>query len=149
MNYLYQKSKENFLKITICDENKAVFNSIIRKIKQIPNIDILDIEHMSRKNISQGSENVELNYFYTEVSAQNVDKWEAIKYILERENIKAEEVIAIGDNINDKEMLQNSGLGIAMKGSAPSVIEVANMVTEETNDLDGVEKVLRRLILSD
>ena len=144
--YIKNSEKDDYLKITICDEDRMIFNSIIKMLKQIKNVDVLDIEHMSRKNITQGTETIELNYSYTEVSATNVDKWEAIKYILEQENIKEEEVIAIGDNINDKRMIEKSGLGIALKGSTPIVTGIANIVTEETNDSDGVAKVLKRII---
>ena len=144
--YIQNTERDDFLKITICDEDKMIFNSIIRKIKQVKGIDVLDVEHMSRKNITQGTENIKISYCYTEVSAQNVDKWEAIKYILEQENIEAEEVIAIGDNINDKKMIQNAGIGIAMKESTPVITEIANIITEETNDADGVAKTLRSII---
>ena len=115
-------------------------------LKQIKGIDVLDVEHMSRKNITQGTELVEISYSYTEVSAQNVDKWEAIQFILDNEGISKEEVIAIGDNINDKKMIENAGLGIAMKGSTPIIIDIADMVTEETNNYDGVAKILNNLI---
>lgn len=146
--YVKNSDREDYLKITICDEDKTIFNSIIRRLKQIKGIDVLEVEHMSRKNITQGTENVELNYSYTEVSAQNVDKWEAIKYILTQENIDEKEIIAIGDNINDKKMIKNAGLGIAMKGSSPAVIEIADKVTEETNDFDGVAKILQKILLN-
>ena len=145
--YVQNSEREDYLKITICDEDKMIFNSIIRMIKQIKGIDVLDVEHMSRKNISQGTEIVELSYAYTEVSAQNVDKWEAIKYILEQEQISEEQVITIGDNINDKKMIENAGLGIAMKGSTPVVTEIANIITEETNNSDGVAKTLQKLLI--
>lgn len=145
--YIEKSDREDFLKITICDEDRMIFNSIIKKIKQIKDVDVLDVEHMSRKNIMQGTEKIELNYSYTEVSAENVDKWEAIKYILEKENISEEEVIAIGDNINDKKMIEKSGLGIAMKESSQIITEIADVVTEENNDADGVAKVLKRIII--
>ena len=103
--YIEKTERDDFLKITICDENKIVFNSIIRRIKQIDGIEVLDIEHMSKKNIVQWTEIVELNYSYTEVSAQHVDKWDAIQFILGKEDLQKEEVIAIGDNINDKKMI--------------------------------------------
>ena len=144
--YIQNSDREDFLKMTICDEDKMIFNSIIRRLKQIKEVDVLDVEHMSRKNITKGTETIEINYSYTEVSAKNVDKWEAIKYILERENIAKEEVIAIGDNINDKKMIENSGLGIVMKGSTPVVTEIADIVTEESNDSDGVAKALKKVI---
>jgi len=145
--YIRNSEKQDFLKITICDEDRTIFNSIIRRLKQIKGIDVLDIEHMSRKNIIQGTETVELSYSYTEVSAQNVDKWEAIKYILDREQISREEIIAIGDNINDKKMIENAGLGIAMKGSTPIVTDIANIVTDENNNSDGVAKVLKKYLI--
>ena len=40
---------------------------------------------------------------------------------------KPEEVVAIGDNVNDKEMLENAGLGIAMGNSAPYIKEIADL----------------------
>lgn len=144
--YIEKSNREDFLKITICDEDKTIFNSIIRKMKQIKGVEVLDVEHMSRKNIMQGTETVELSYSYTEVSAQNVDKWEAIKFILEKEQIQKEEVIAIGDNINDKKMIENAGIGIVMKGSSAVVTEIANIVTEETNNSDGVAKILQKIL---
>lgn len=144
--YVQNLENENFLKITICDENKLIFNSIIRRIKQIKEIDVLDVEHMSRKMIMQGTERVEVSYSYTEVSAQNVDKWEAIKYILEQNELSRDEVIAIGDNINDKKMIENSGLGIAMKDSSPVVTEVAKLITEESNNANGVADILNKIL---
>ena len=145
--YVLNSKRDDYLKITICDEDRMIFNSIIRKIKQIKEIDVLDIEHMSRKNIVQGTETIELNYSYTEVSAKNVDKWEAINYIMKQENIHKDHVIAIGDNINDKKMIENAGLGIAMAGSTPVVTEIANIVTSENNNQDGVAKELKKIIL--
>lgn len=146
--YVQNSERDDYLKITICDENKMIFNSIIRRIKQVKDVDVLEVEHMSKKSIMQGTEIIELSYSYTEVSAQNVDKWEAIKYILERESIQTEEVIAIGDNINDKKMIENAGLGIAMKDSTPAVTQTANIITDETNNSDGVAKALKRIILN-
>lgn len=112
---------EKFLKITICDSNKSIFNSIIKKLRQIEGIEVLDVSHMSRKVIKQGTEEVPIEYYYTEISMENVDKWDAIEYLIEKLNIKKEEVIAIGDNINDKKMIENAGVGITMKGSTPIV----------------------------
>lgn len=146
-DYVLNSKRDDYLKITICDEDRMIFNSIIRKIKQIKEIDVLDIEHMSRKNITQGTETIELNYSYTEVSAKNVDKWEAINYIMKQENIHKDHVIAIGDNINDKKMIENAGLGIAMVGSTPAVTEIANIVTAKNNNEDGVAKELKKIIL--
>ena len=68
---------------------------LIRKLKTISDIDILDVSHMSRKVIKQGTEDVNIEYFYTEISLKEVDKWTAIEYLINKLNIKKEEVIAI------------------------------------------------------
>ena len=141
--YVKNMQEEKFLKITICDENRSVFSSIIRKLKEIKGIDVLDVSHMSRKTIKQGSEDIPIEYYYTEISLENVDKWDAILYLIEKLNLDKAEVMSIGDNINDKKMIENAGLGIAMQGSTPIVTEVANYTTD-TNNNDGVAKALEK-----
>lgn len=139
--YVKDMKEENFLKMTICDDNKFIFNSIIKKIKNIQGIDILEVSHMSRKTIKQGTEEVPVEYYYTEITAENVDKWTALEFLLSKINIKKEELIAIGDNINDEQMIEHAGLGVAMKGSTPVITKKAQIIAE-TNDDDGVAKIL-------
>ena len=146
--YIKNLKEEKFLKVTICDENKFIFNAIGKKLKELSGIEILDVLHMSRKLIKQGTQDIVIEYFYTEISLENVDKWIAIQEILKLEKIEKDEVITIGDNINDLKMLKNAGLGIAMKGSAPKVIENANYVTQGNNE-EGVANALEKYILKD
>ena len=143
--YEYIKNSENekFLKITVCDETKSVFNSIIRKLRTVDDIDVLDVLHMSRKMIKQGTEDVQIEYYYTEISLKDVDKWNAIEYLAEKMNISKDEIIAIGDNINDKEMIENAKVGIAMGQSTPVITEIADFVTTNNNE-DGVAKALEK-----
>ena len=146
-SYIENLSDAKFLKITICDESKSVFQSILKKVSKVNNIDILDVSHMSRKLIKQGTEEILIEYFYTEISLKDVDKWEAIKFLINKLNIDKSEVIAIGDNINDKRMIKEAGLGIAMKESSPDVIEIADYITDRNNE-EGVANAINRFILS-
>ena len=143
--YVKKLKDDKFLKLTICDDNQTVFQSIIRKLRQINGIDVLDVSHMSRKTIKQGTEEFAIEYYYTEITTKNVDKWEAIEYLINKLEIKREEVIAIGDNMNDKKMIQEAGLGVVMGGSTPLVTEIADFVTS-TNQEDGVAKALEKFI---
>ena len=54
--YIQQKDDINILKMTICDNSKIIFGGIVKTIKTIPKIDVLEIEHMSRKIIKDGTE---------------------------------------------------------------------------------------------
>ena len=141
-----ENRNEKILKIMICDGSKTIFNSIMKKIREITDIEILDVSHMSRKIIKQGTEEIALEYFYTEISAKDVDKWNALEKLIELMNITKEEVVTIGDNANDIKMLKNAGLGVAMGESAPYVKECADEVTT-SNDNDGVAVILEKMFL--
>ena len=144
-NYIMEKD-EKILKITICDSDKVVFDSIMRKLKEIKDLEILDVSHMSRKMIRQGTEEVPIEYFYTEISAKDVDKWNAIEVLANKMNITKDQIIAIGDNINDKKMIENAGMGVAIEGSTPKITEIANYITTG-NDNEGVANALKKLVL--
>ena len=141
--YVKNMQEDKFLKITICDENKSVFNSILRKIKDISGIEVLDVSHMSRKIIRQGTEEIPIEYYYTEISQADVDKWNAIQFLIDKLNIKKEEEIYIVDNINDKKMIENAFLGINIEGRTPVVTEVADDIAP-SNNKDGVAKILQK-----
>lgn len=141
--YIKESKEEKFIKISICDDSKTVFNSIIKKVKMIDNIEVLDVSHISRKVIKQGTEEIPIEYYYTEISEKDVDKWYAIEYLIKKLNINKDEVIAIGDNINDKKMIENAGLGIVMEKSTPVVTKIAKYITT-TNNEEGVAKALEK-----
>ena len=141
--YIQKMKEERFLKITICDDSKTVFQSIIRKLEKVKDIEILDVSHMSRKVIEQGTESIPIEYYYTEISSKDVDKWYAIEFLMQKLNLKKEEIVAIGDNVNDKKMIQEAGLGIAMGQSMPQLKELADYVTS-SNTEEGVANALER-----
>lgn len=144
--YEYAENNDiNILKIIICDDSKIIFNNIIQKLKKISGIEVLDVEHMSKKNIRIGTEEIEVEYYYTEISSKNVDKWNAIDYLIDILNINKKEVICIGDNINDKKMVENAGVGVSMKNSALSAKNIGDFITEDNNS-NGVEKAIYKYV---
>ena len=82
---------------------------------------------------------------YLEVMDKRASKIKAVVLLAKLFNIKQKEIVAIGDNFNDKEMIEYAGLGIAMGNAPHEVKSVADYVTD-TNDNDGVSKALTKLI---
>ena len=81
---------------------------------------------------------------YLEVVNIEASKLNAVKLLINHYNIKREETIAIGDNFNDKEMIEFAGTGIAM-GNAPTEVKaIANYITD-TNNKDGIPKALTKI----
>ena len=140
-DYVSRLQNQNILKITISDNDNIIFNGIIRKLREIRDIDVLDVAHMSRKMIKSGTEEVSLEYYYTEITSKNVDKWYAIEYLIDKLNINKEDVMTIGDNVNDKLMIENAGCGVVMGNSAPYIKEIADMVVADNNQ-DGVAEAV-------
>lgn len=59
--------------------------------------------------------------------------------------IKREEIIAVGDNINDMGMLEYAGLGVAM-GNAPDIVKQKADVVTASNNEDGIAVLLEGLL---
>ena len=68
-----------------------------------------------------------------------------IEFLMENLNINSNEVLTIGDNVNDKLMIENAGCGVAMGNSAPYVKEVSNLVVANNNE-DGVAEAIEKII---
>ncbi len=146
LKYIEEMRDEKVMKIYICDSTKSVFNSILRKLDGVEDVEILEVSHMSRKIIKHGTTDVPIQYFYTEISMKDVDKWYAIEFLLKKLNINKDEVITIGDNTNDKMMLEEAGVGVVMKGSTPVVTEIADFITDDNNN-EGVAKAIEKFVL--
>ena len=146
LKYVEEMQDEKIMKIFICDSTQSVFNSIIKKFEVVQDLEVLDVSHMSRKVIKHGTTDVPIEYYYTEISMKNVDKWYAIEYLIDKLNIEKNEVMTIGDNMNDKK-IEEAGLGVVMKGSTPVVTAVADFVTDDNNN-EGVAKAIGKFILT-
>ncbi|MBO5478570.1 MAG: HAD hydrolase family protein [Clostridia bacterium] len=143
--YIENKQDIQILKMTICDNDKIIFGSIIKKLKLIPKIDILEIEHMSKKVIKDGTLEVPIEYYYTEIAKKNTNKWTAIEYLIKKLNIKPDEVMTIGDNANDKEMVEKAGLGVSMGNSMLSANNIGDVFVSDNNQ-NGVAEAINQYI---
>lgn len=85
---------------------------------------------------------------YLEVLDIEVNKGLAVKFMAEKFGIKQEEIIAIGDGNNDSYMIEYAGLGAAVKNGVDELKEIADYVTEKTNNDGAVAEVINKFILS-
>lgn len=101
-----------------------------------------------RKNLEE-LESVELSKSWRdnlEVMDKGVSKGSAVKLLSERLGIKADEVMAIGDNENDISMIKFAGVGVAMGNAEDIVKEQADFVTS-SNDEDGAALAIEKYVL--
>jgi len=82
-----------------------------------------------------------------EVFDSRASKWAALEFLAARENVVAAQTIAIGDDVNDLEMIRNAGLGVAM-GNAPSCVKSSAHFVAPPADDDGLARFLEERLLS-
>ena len=76
-----------------------------------------------------------------------VSKGRALRAMIEALGVEAGEVIAVGDNWNDLEMIEAAGLGVAMANAPEEVRARADHVCG-TADEEGLRDVLERFVLA-
>lgn len=81
-----------------------------------------------------------------EVVPRGVNKWTGISKYLNQVGLGPGNVLAIGDGMNDYDMLLNAGCSVAMANAKQPLIDIADRVTA-SNDMNGVARALESEIL--
>lgn len=81
---------------------------------------------------------------YAEVIQKNCSKSRAMFFVLEKLGIPKENSIAMGDSMNDFDMIEKAGIGIAMENAVPELKNIADMTTTCADDA-GVAVALEKL----
>ncbi len=103
-----------------------------------------DIEKMP------GSFNIILNqnisrWSLLELLNINSCKWCALKKYINSLNINENQVIAMGDDNNDIELIRNSGIGIAMKNATENLKNNAKFISNYNNNESAVYRELSKI----
>jgi Cof subfamily protein (haloacid dehalogenase superfamily) len=107
---------------------KEVFEPLRQDLQSIDDIVIT----------SSSPNNIEFN----SIDAQ---KGIALMEYAKQKGVNPEEVMAIGDNLNDASMIEAAGVGVAMKNAVPKIKELADEETD-SNVNDGVAKIIEKVI---
>lgn len=81
-----------------------------------------------------------------QIGHATVSKAKALRAVAGELGVARHQVMAIGDNDNDVEMLAWAGIAVAMGNATPAVLAVADHVTDH-HDADGAARAIHRLIV--
>lgn len=87
------------------------------------------------------------SYRYMEFMGIGVNKGNALKWLAQYLGIDESEVIAIGDNYNDIEMLECAGLSACVSSSYQIVKDVCDYVCANDYDQGAVKEVIEKFVL--
>ena len=80
-----------------------------------------------------------------EINSIDAQKGIALLQYAKKRNISPDEIMAIGDNLNDYSMIRDAGVGVAMKNAIPAIKEIAQVETDN-NANDGVAQIIEKTI---
>jgi Cof subfamily protein (haloacid dehalogenase superfamily) len=80
-----------------------------------------------------------------EIFAAGVNKSQGVAWLAREHGIDPSEVAAIGDHINDEEMVREAACGVAMGNAVESVRQAADRITR-TNAEDGVAHAIEMML---
>ena len=80
-----------------------------------------------------------------EVTAAGVNKGESLLALADHLGIPREATLAVGDSENDRAMLEKAGVAAVMANGMEQIRKLADIVSENDNDHDGVAEIFARL----
>lgn len=83
-----------------------------------------------------------------DVAAAGCSKANGLRHYADVHGIAVEQMLAIGDSLNDLPMLQAAGFAVAMGNADDEVKDAADAVVAD-NDHDGVAEAIRRFVLDE
>jgi Cof subfamily protein (haloacid dehalogenase superfamily) len=90
-----------------------------------------------------------LDFTLIDILPPDASKGIGLEKLATIENLSAQEVMAIGDNFNDLEMLEYAGTAVVMGNADPSLLERGEFYTTLSNDEGGVAAAIERFILNE
>jgi Cof subfamily protein (haloacid dehalogenase superfamily) len=105
-------------------------------------------EQIEALNTKLKEEGFDLNIYpskpaYLEIMPKGASKTSAIEFLRGRYSAAQSEIVAIGDNYNDVDMIKYAGLGIAM-GNAPEKVKLQADEVTLSNDEEGVAVAIEK-----
>jgi len=99
------------------------------------------------KIVENRAKKLKVDYLYQ--GLEHIDKLEAIKEICKKENINLDEVAFIGDDINDKEALENVGVAACPADAVEEIKQIPNIKIMSKNGGVGAVREFIGIILNE
>lgn len=140
------------LKDFINEKNPSILKLVISGEKDLNKIkeEVIsneDVQAIQIKKYNQYKDNViDQEYEYLDIVPKNTTKYNALKKLSSYLKVSNDEIMAVGDNINDIEMIKNAGVGVAIGGSLEDVTNVSSYVTKNDVKSGGFAEAVYKFI---
>lgn len=135
-----QKEKNTVLKLIISSSS-----SLCEIKKELESTTHLTITHISKTGAYK-DKIIDKEYEYLDISPLNVTKGYALEVLSEYLELNKENILSVGDNINDIDMFRASGIGAAVNNAYDEVKQVANYVTNNSAENAGFAEAVYKFV---
>lgn len=129
----YDDISKDISQVVLLGTNDSDFNNCLNELRT---------KKIIINNISRGKNGI----FCADINYEKVTKGTAIKFLCKMLNLEKNNVLCIGDSMNDMELFKNCGIKVAMKNSDDTLKSNADYITDFSNENDGAAKFLTRLL---
>lgn len=138
-NYI-KTNKPKVCKLVISSNNST--NSVKEEI-----LSKLDVSATTIRKFGKYKDIVlDKEYEYIDVMPQGVNKNTALKILGDYLNVSSTEMLTIGDNLNDLDMVKNAGVGVAVANAYDELKQIANYTTTKSVDNGGFAEAVYKFV---
>lgn len=140
---------QDYINNNSIDVFSAIFSSE-NDLKEFENIMTVNKEISSTLISKRGRYKdyiINKEYEYVNISPKDIDKDIALNFLSDYLNIGKENMMTIGDNVNDLQMIKNAGVGVAVADAYDELKSVANYITTKTAKDGGFAEAIFKHIL--
>lgn len=134
-------NRPQIFKLVISSEDslESVKNTILDKLD-------VSIQHIKK---TKQFKDVIINkeYEYLDVTPKNIGKGYALNYLSNFLHVDSNDIMAIGDNVNDIDMLQSCGIGVTLADSYDEIKKIATYTTTNSVENSGFAEAVNKFVL--
>ena len=127
----FLNSNQKITHISIIPKQNCVYQIIDKLENELPNLKI---------SLMQDSFS---DLKYIEIHNNEINKYKRIKLIANKEEIENKNIICFGDGLNDIDMIEKSGIGVAMENALSEIKQIAEFTTLSNNN-EGIKYFLEQ-----
>lgn len=148
INFVIVDNIQNYVKNNKIPVSQLIISSSssLDKVKNQIDKELNVSIHLIKKRGIYKDYIINKEYEYLDISPKKTNKNTALNILGNHLNINKSEMMAIGDNLNDYEMIKNSGIGIAVANSYDDVKKVAKYITKSNVEEGGFAEAINKFI---
>lgn len=123
--YIEEEQPDIFSLVLTTDDSLADLEGLINKHLTV-STSLINKKGVYKDNI------INREYEYLNIAPNNINKNQALEFLSRYLMIPQSEMLAIGDNVNDLEMIKNCGIGIAVGEAYDELKKVSDYITTKT-----------------